>query len=81
MTFEDCKNRGLIKKNSKAFDRVDKEIKTAEHFLSSAKRVFEIEEYSLAVISSYNSCFHFARALLFKNNYVEKKPLLFNRSC
>lgn len=40
MTFEDCKNKGRIKIDSRASDRIDKEINSAEHFFKSAKRVF-----------------------------------------
>ena len=72
MSLEDCKKRGQIKINHQAINRVTKEISTAERFLKSAENVLKIKEYDLTIISSYNSCFHFLRALLFKNKYVEK---------
>jgi uncharacterized protein (UPF0332 family) len=72
MSFEECKKRGQIRMNHHAINRVSKEIIIAERFLTSAENVITIKEYDLTIISSYNSCFHFLRALLFKNNYVEK---------
>ena len=72
MTIEDCKRRGLIKKNPNAPKRIEKEIISAEHFLKSAENISKIDEFDLVIISSYNSCFHFLRALLYKKNYVEK---------
>jgi uncharacterized protein (UPF0332 family) len=72
MSLEECKKRGQIKTNPHAINRVSKEISTAERFLESAENVIKIKEYDLTIISSYNSCFHFLRALLFKNIHVEK---------
>jgi uncharacterized protein (UPF0332 family) len=72
MSLDECKRRGQIKTNPQAINRVSKEISTAERFLKSAENVIKIKEYDLTIISSYNSCFHFLRALLFKNNHVEK---------
>jgi uncharacterized protein (UPF0332 family) len=72
MTFDECKRKGLIRPNPKAKNRVKKELQTAQHFLTSATRVIKIKECDLTIISAYNSCFHFARALLFQNKHVEK---------
>ena len=72
MSLDECKKRGQIKTNPQAKNRVSKEISTAERFLKSAENVIKIKEYDLTIISSYNSCFHFLRALLFKKNHVEK---------
>jgi len=72
MSFEDCKKRGFIQKYPEAHKRVKKEIDSAEHFLKSSIKVFEIKEYDLVILSCYNSCFHFLRSLLFHKNFVEK---------
>jgi len=72
MSFGDCKKIGLIKKDLNAHKRVENEINSAQHFFKSALNIFKIKEYDLTIIASYNSSFHFLRALLFKNNYIEK---------
>jgi len=72
MSLEDCKKRGLIRKNDNSYKRVEKELFSAEHFLKSAIKVFHIKEYDLAIISCYNSCFHFLRSILFRQGFVEK---------
>ena len=72
MSFEECKKRKLIKQYPNANKRVSKEIISANHFVKSAEKVLKINEYDLSIISSYNSCFHFLRALLFKHDYIEK---------
>lgn len=72
MTFNDCIKRGLIKKSNKTKERIEKELNSAEHFLKSAKKIIKINEYDISIISSYNSCFHYFRALLFNKKYIEK---------
>ncbi|MFB6246494.1 MAG: HEPN domain-containing protein [Candidatus Pacearchaeota archaeon] len=72
MSFENCKKKGLIKKDLNAKERCVKEIDSAKHFFESARRIFKIDEFDMAIISSYNSCFHFLRYLLFKEGYIEK---------
>jgi len=42
MGFEDCKKRGLIKKDLNAYKRVEKEINSAQHFFKSAFNIFKI---------------------------------------
>ena len=72
MSLEECKKRGQIKSNPQATNRVSAEIKIAKRFLESAENIIKIKEYDMTIISSYNSSFHFLRAVLFKNGYVEK---------
>jgi len=72
MSFEDCISRELIKKEVNSKNRIEKEILIANKFLISAKNIIKIKEYDSAILASYNSCFHFLRALLYKQGYVEK---------
>ena len=72
MSFESCLKRKLIKKNLDSKDRIEKELISAKRFLASAKNILSINELDLSFISSYNSCFHFLRALLFSKGYTEK---------
>ncbi len=70
--FKDCLNKGLIRKERRAENRVEKSIEIAKKFLLSAKNTFNIAEYEMCLIASYNSIFHSCRALLFRKGYVEK---------
>jgi len=72
MMFEECINKGLIKKDPKATGRVGNSLKIAERFLKSATKSLKIEEYEMAEIAAYNSGFHSARALLFARGYRER---------
>lgn len=72
MTLGNCTSKGLIKEHSNAINRVDKELLSANKFLNSSRNIMGIEEYDLVFLSSYNSCFHFFRALLYKKGFVEK---------
>ncbi len=72
MSFESCKKQGLIKPNPNAKNRIDTELNSANKFFNSAKNIMNISEFDLVFLSSYNSCFHFLRALLYKNGFVEK---------
>lgn len=72
MRIDDCLEKGLIKRDSRASERVESSLKTDEKFLHSAERNLEIEEHEMAEIAAYNSAFHSARALLFSKGYVER---------
>lgn len=72
MDFSDCLEKGLLKENVDAKNRVSTSIKTAEKFMNAARKNFEIEEFETCLIMSYNSIFHICRALLFKKGFVER---------
>ena len=72
MRFEECLDKGLIKKDPKACERVESSLMIAERFLRSSNRNLEIDEYEMAEIAAYNSAFHAARALLFAKGYTER---------
>ena len=72
MSYEDCIKKGKLKKVDGAKDRIKKSFEIAKNFLESAKNNLTIREYSICVITAYNSAFHVCRALLFKKGYVEK---------
>jgi uncharacterized protein (UPF0332 family) len=67
----------LIKKNFIRKEKVDKEeisgsLETSKRFLERAEGNLEIEFWDVAFLLAYNSIFHSARALLFKNGYKER---------
>jgi len=72
MRFDECLDKGMIKRDPKATERVGTSLDAAERFLRSARRNFEIEEYEMVEIAAYNSAFHSARSLLFTRGYVER---------
>lgn len=53
MNFKECLDKGLLKKNSSAPNRVVKSIEIAERFLTASRNTLEIEEYEMAEIASY----------------------------
>ena len=72
MRFEECLDKGLIKEDPLASERVESSLMIAERFLRSSNRNLEINEYEMAEIAAYNSAFHAARALLFAKGYTER---------
>jgi len=72
MRFEECLDKGLIKKDPYASERVESSLMIAERFLRSSNRNLEINEYEIAEMAAYNSAFHAARALLFAKGYTER---------
>ena len=72
MNFKECLEKGLLKKNESSKNWVEKEFSISEKFLKSAEKTLEIEEFEISVIAAYDSLFHSARALLFKQGIAEK---------
>ena len=72
MRFEECLDKGLIKEDPLAGERVESSLAIAERFLRSSNRNLEIDEYEMAEMAAYNSAFHAARALLFAKGYTER---------
>ena len=72
MDIKDCFEKDLIRRDKKDLLRAKKSIQTAEHKLNIAQRTFEVNIFEEAIINSYASMFHAARALLFKDGIVEK---------
>ena len=72
MRFEECLDKGLIKEDPLAGERVESSLAIAERFLRSSNRNLEIDEFEMAEMAAYNSAFHSARALLFAKGYTER---------
>lgn len=70
--FKDCLKKQKIKKFSRGKALVNKELKTAEDDLKTAKESFNNENYKWTTIQCYYSMFHSARALLYSKNYRER---------
>jgi uncharacterized protein (UPF0332 family) len=72
MNWKECEAEKLIKRDSRARERIPISLSTAERFLRSAEKNLEIDEYEMVQLASYNSAFHSARALLFSKGYTER---------
>ena len=70
--FKDCLRKRKLKKFSRGKALVNKELKSAEEDLKTAKESFNNENYKWATIQCYYSMFHSARALLYSKNYRER---------
>ena len=72
MNLKECEAEKLIKRDSRARERIPISLSTAERFLHSAEKNLEINEYEMVELAAYNSAFHSARALLFSKGYTER---------
>ena len=72
MKWDDCRRKGLIRKDSEALSRVSASIAMARRFATSAENTLAIGEFEMAHIAAYNSAFHAGRALLFSHGFVER---------
>lgn len=75
MNFKDCLQKGYIRRDLSAKERVDKSLEISSRFLGSAKKNLDIEEFEMSEIASYNSIFHSARSSLFNMGYVERSHI------
>lgn len=72
MTFDDCLEKGLIRRAADAKSRVKQSLLIADKFLKSAEKNLDIGENEVCEIIAYNALFHYARALLFNKGYLER---------
>jgi len=70
--LEKCIQRKKIIKLPRATTLVPKELGLASEDLKFAKDSFKKKNYKWAIIQSYYSMFHTARALIYKKGYREK---------
>lgn len=68
----ECFEKGLLKKIIPQIDLAKKDLKQAEFFLKEAEDLLNLDKKQVAVLSLYNSFFHTARALLFKDGIKER---------
>lgn len=72
MSFDDCVEKGLLRKSSDAVGRVIQSVSMGDRFLRSAEKNYDIEEFEVSEMVAYTALFHYARALLFAKGYVER---------
>ena len=69
--YDDCLKRGKIKPFSRGPALAAKEIEAAESDLKRAQKTYGEEDFKWAIIQTYYSMFHSARALLYSKKLRE----------
>lgn len=73
MDIKECIRKGFVSKMGPDMKLVEKELKSAEYDLSRAKDSIKDGDFKWAIIQSYYSMFHAARALLFAIGLKERR--------
>ena len=73
MDIEDCLKEGFLRKVGIDKKLVEKEINEALYDFEKAEQAFESKDFKWAIVKSYYSMFHAARAVLFSLCYREKR--------
>ncbi|MEW6748848.1 MAG: HEPN domain-containing protein [Candidatus Micrarchaeota archaeon] len=72
MSLDELFREGHLKKIAPSRERAEKSIEVARRYLHEARKNLEIDISDLAVIASYSSVFHAARAILFVDGIAER---------
>ena len=72
MRFEECVERGYLRRMGPQPELAHLSIHKARSFLESSRRNLEMGIYDGALVMAYLALFHAARALLFKDGWREK---------
>lgn len=75
MNLDDCLQKRLIRRERPDMEKALISIKISEKKLEKAKESYEHGIFDAAVILAYTSMFHSARAILFRDGFVEKSHL------
>ena len=73
MDIEECLKEGFLRKVGIDKKLVEKETKEGLYDFSKAEEAFESKDFKWAIVKSYYSMFHAARAVLFSLGYREKR--------
>lgn len=72
MTLDECFASGKLQKGQVDLSRVHGSLEICESFIQKAEAVLEVQQHDVSILMSYNSMFHSARALLFKDGLKER---------
>lgn len=72
MRWRECIDRGLIRPDAGAKERIPGSLASAARFLRAAEKNVVIEEYEMVHLAAYNSAFHSVRTFLYAAGYVER---------
>jgi len=73
MNIEECIEQGYLRRIKSDDKLIEKEFREADYDLSRARDAIGNKDFKWAIIKSYYSMFHAARAVLFSLGYREKK--------
>ncbi|MEW6027278.1 MAG: HEPN domain-containing protein [Planctomycetota bacterium] len=70
--YNDCINKGLLRKIPPSKQQSERSLEKAGKWLLEVARSLEGQAYHSAVLTSYLAMFHSARAILFRDGFREK---------
>lgn len=70
--YNDCLDRGLLRKIPASKDKADQSLKKAREWLKEAENSLKGKAFGSSILASYNGMFHSARAILFLDGFREK---------
>ncbi len=70
-SVDDCFKEGLLKNVPKNKVFAERSLSIAKHFFEESFDLIQTEMLDMSLIALYNSCFHAARALLFRDGVKE----------
>lgn len=73
MDIESCLREGFLQRIKVEKDLVEKELKEAKYDLNRAEHALEDGDFKWAIVKSYYSMFHAARAVLFSLGLKERR--------
>jgi len=75
MNLRECFDKRLLRREKPSLDRSIRSIEVAGSKLEEAEKALEHDLTDAAIVLSYTSMFHAARALLFRDGVVEKSHI------
>jgi len=75
MNIKECLEKGYLKKVNPDIDKAKQSSKIAEDKFDGALRSLEAELFESTIVFAYMAMFHSARALLFKDGFVERSHI------
>ena len=75
MNIKECLERGYLRKDNPDIEKANQSLKIAENKFDESLKSFEAELFESTIVFSYMAMFHSARALLFKDGFIEKSHI------
>jgi uncharacterized protein (UPF0332 family) len=73
VNIEECLKKGFLKKIKVEKGMIEKELRESEKDFDDAKTSFKMKKFKWAIIQSYYSMFHAARAVIFSLGLKERR--------
>lgn len=72
ISVKDCFKKRFLTKTTPSLDLAEKSLRQARFFLGQGEDMIKLDKKEMGVIALYNSFFHTARALLFRDGVKER---------